>query len=261
MTLPVPARGWQRRTMRVPRLLDPLGLLPRAGRAGTQVQAVVVDATGRLAVVAVRRLGAWPYATTAVEVAIASPAVDRAVCAFAEGPLTQRVVDRLFEGALPQQMVERLLADGIAEQIAARMLDGPELERLAAQAVADPATARLVEHALSSPGTEDLLARALDCEGMERLVARIIDSRLVEAAVAQLLAGEELWRMVDEIAQSPAVTEAISHQSAGFADQVAGEVGERSRHADAWLERTTRRLLHRTPAPPMDAGLPGTGPP
>jgi Trp operon repressor len=250
--------------MRVHRLVDPLGLLPRAGRAGAHAQAVVVDATGRLALVAVRRLGAWPYASAAVEVAVASPAVERAVCAFAEGPLTQRVVDRLFEGALPQRMVERLLADGIAEQIAARLLDGPELERLAAQTIADPATAQLVERAVGSPGTEDLLTRVLDSDGMERLVARVINSQLVEVAVAHLLAGEELWRVIDEIAQSPAVTEAISHQGAGFADQVAGEVGERSRHADAWLERTARRLLRRTPGatgPPMDVGLPGTGPP
>jgi hypothetical protein len=54
--------------------------------------------------------------------------------------------------------------------------------------------------------------------------------------------------VVDEVARSPAVTEAIAHQGAGFADQVAGELGERSRRADARLERVARRLLRRRPA-------------
>jgi hypothetical protein len=49
--------------------------------------------------------------------------------------------------------------------------------------------------------------------------------------------------------RSPAVTAAITQQSVGFADQVAGELGERSRQADARLERIARRLLRRHPAP------------
>jgi hypothetical protein len=53
--------------------------------------------------------------------------------------------------------------------------------------------------------------------------------------------------MVEEIAQSPAVTEAIAQQSVGFADQVAGGVRVRSRNADAWLERTARRALRGSP--------------
>ena len=51
--------------------------------------------------------------------------------------------------------------------------------------------------------------------------------------------------MVDEIARSPAVTEAITQQSLGFADQVAGGVRDRSRNADEVLERVARRALRR----------------
>ena len=53
--------------------------------------------------------------------------------------------------------------------------------------------------------------------------------------------------MVDEIAQSPAVTEAISRQSVGFANQMAGVARERSRTADARLERIAARLTRRPP--------------
>jgi hypothetical protein len=86
-------------------------------------------------------------------------------------------------------------------------------------------------------------------------VARAIDSRLVDEAVARLLESEDLWVVVEEIAQSPAVTDAITQQSMGFADQVADGVRTRSRSADAWLERAARRALRRRPAaPPPEVG-------
>ena len=83
----------------------------------------------------------------------------------------------------------------------------------------------------------------------------MFESRLLDQVVARLLAGPELWRVVDEVARSPAVIEAMAAPGLGFADQVAGEVRDRSRTADAVVERTTRRLLRRRPR--MD---PPTGP-
>jgi hypothetical protein len=50
---------------------------------------------------------------------------------------------------------------------------------------------------------------------------------------------------VDEIARSPAVTEAITQQTMGFADQVADGVRAGSRRADDWVERAARRALRR----------------
>jgi hypothetical protein len=51
------------------------------------------------------------------------------------------------------------------------------------------------------------------------------------------------------VARSPAVTEAISHQSAGLADEVARAVRDRSVSADARLERAARRLVGRRARP------------
>jgi hypothetical protein len=45
------------------------------------------------------------------------------------------------------------------------------------------------------------------------------------------------------------VTDAITQQSMGFADVIADGVRDRSRSADAWLERAARRALRRGPAP------------
>ena len=57
--------------------------------------------------------------------------------------------------------------------------------------------------------------------------------------------------LVDEIAQSPAVTNAIGRQGLSFADQLAGVMRNRSRTADDQLEHLARRLARR---PSRDAG-------
>ena len=99
---------------------------------------------------------------------------------------------------------------------------------------------------------EPLVGRAIDSPEAERLVGRVIDSRVIDAAVRQLLETDALWVVVDEIAQSPAVTEAISRQGVSFADQMAGVVRQRSRSADDRLENLARRFARRsgTAAPP-----------
>jgi hypothetical protein len=137
-----------------------------------------------------------------------------------------RIVDRMLESPLPQHVVDELLAGGIAEQVADRVLAGPELSRV------------------------------IESEAMAAFAGRMLDSRLLDESVARVLASEQLWIVVEEIARSPAVTEAISHQSVGFAEEVVDQVGERSRRADAWLERVAQRMLHRSPTPPVGPAPP-----
>jgi hypothetical protein len=72
--------------------------------------------------------------------------------------------------------------------------------------------------------------------------------------VGDLPSSEAMWALIDVIAQSPAVTDAITQQGAGFADQVAGEVRERSRSLDARLERGAWRLLRRRARTPPAGG-------
>jgi len=131
-----------------------------------------------------------------------------AALATLDGFLDSRVagdaVDRIVDSELPRRAAARALADGIVEEAAARMLDGPELDRV---------------------------------------VEAMLESRLLDDAVERLLKSEELWLVVEEVARSPAVTEAITQQGMGFADQVAGGVRSRSRRADEWLERAARRTL------------------
>jgi hypothetical protein len=119
------------------------------------------------------------------------------------------------------------------------------------EVLASPLTQEVVDRILASPVSdavlERLVGRAVDSPEAERLVGRLIDSRLVEAAMLDLLENEGLWILVAEIAQSPAVTAAISQQGVGFANQMAGVVRQRSLTADDRLEGFVRRLARRTP--------------
>jgi hypothetical protein len=133
--------------------------------------------------------------------------------------VAKEAVDAVLGSGLLERAVDQALADGIADAIATRLLEGPELQRIA--------------------------DRVVDSEGTERVVARVMESRLVDDTVARLLASDELWVMVDQIASSDAVTDAIGRQSIGFADQVAGVVRDRSANVDDRLEHIARRLLRR----------------
>jgi hypothetical protein len=114
------------------------------------------------------------------------------------------------------------------------------LDRVLASALAR----RAVDAALEGPLVE-AVARGLADHGV---VERVLDDAVVEQAAALVLASDELWVVVEEIAHSPAVTEAITQQSLGFADEVAGGVRTRSRSADAWIEAKVRRALRRRQA-------------
>jgi hypothetical protein len=128
---------------------------------------------------------------------------------------------------------------------------------------AQDALDRVLGSALADDLLDRLVARAADSPEAERAARRVIDSRLFDAVLRQLLESEGLWLLVDEIAGSPAVTNAISQQSVGFANQMAGVVRDRSRTADDRLERLARRFTRRaarSDAPAVEApGAAGSG--
>ncbi len=132
------------------------------------------------------------------------------------GDAVERVLEHVETTRLAQRVTERILEDGIAEQVAQGAIAGPELERV---------------------------------------VATALESRLPEAVVAHLLESQALWVLVDEIARSPSVTEAIAHQGSGFVEQVAGVARDRSRDADAWVEQVAHRVAHRRRSPAAREGV------
>lgn len=115
---------------------------------------------------------------------------------------------------------------------------------------AEAAAFAALDAVLSSKLVEEAIDRTIASALAEHAVNTVLDERrIIDETVARLLDSEEVWLLIERIAQSPAVTEAIAHQSVGFADQVADGLRARTRNADLWLERTARRALRRQPRP------------
>ena len=91
---------------------------------------------------------------------------------------------------MEQQAVDRLLESGELE----RVLDSVRLQAIAGQVIRS--------------------------EGATRLIDTFFDSGLFDRVVDRLLVSDGLWRLIDEVASSPAVMAAVSQQGLGFADQL-----------------------------------------
>lgn len=144
--------------------------------------------------------------------------------------------DSALRSTLAREAASRVLASPLAEDV---------LQRVALQVLDSPEFRRSLAEAIDSPTFDELTARALGSPEAERLVGLVIGSRLVDVAVERLLVSDALWLLINEVAQSPTVTAAISRQGMGFADQIAGAARERSRTADDRVERLAARLTRR----------------
>ena len=163
------------------------------------------------------------------------------------------MADHRFNGSRPSVLRGLATIGGRAAAVTVRPFSGVvgaaaeagmDLERRAMDRLIESGE---LERMLESARIQAVATQLLDSEGARRLVDAFFDSGLFDQFVDRLLASDGLWKLIDEIAASPAVTAAISQQGLGFADQVGGELRARSRTADAWLERAARRLIPRGP--------------
>jgi hypothetical protein len=143
--------------------------------------------------------------------------------------LAERAVAVALRGELVEIVARDLVRYEVVERAFARI--GPDLELM-------------VERALDTPAVERTLARIVESPVVQDAIAQVADD-----AVARLRESEALWALINDVVQSPVVTEAIAHQGMGFADQVGDDIRERSRRADARLERVAWRLLRRHSEP------------
>ena len=93
------------------------------------------------------------------------------------------------------------------------------------------------------------LDAALD-RAADRFITDTLASQRAKRAIERLLESEELWRLVDRIANSPEVLNAIANASVGLTGVVADEARKRTVTADEFAERIARRVLRRSPRQP-----------
>ncbi|MBJ7244738.1 MAG: hypothetical protein JHD03_08005 [Solirubrobacteraceae bacterium] len=128
--------------------------------------------------------------------------------------------------------IEAVIGSDAVEESINRLLSSPAIERL-------------IQTALSGPLVDALSRELVRQRVVERITTTLIEAGVFEPIIDAFLERPELWVLVEEIAQSPSVSDAIRQQSFGFADQVGDEVRGRSRSADDILARAARRLVGR----------------
>jgi uncharacterized RDD family membrane protein YckC len=215
----------------------------------------------------------WTLINRALQTDGASQLVNsRALWTFIDQALTSDGVGRLVNSGALWRLIDQALQSDGADQLVTnpalwRLITGA-LESGGADALVNsPALWSLIDMAIASDGAErmihssalwTLIGKALESENAEGLVARLFDSGLADQFIDRLLTNKAVWRLVDEIAASPAVTAAVTQQSLGFADQVGGELRARARQADDWILRKARRGSNGDGASPSGNESPGT---
>jgi hypothetical protein len=140
-----------------------------------------------------------------------------------DSPEVARTIDRVIAGTLPDAIVRSLLEHRVAERVASELATTMDLD-VAVTAVLDrESTQQLVQAVLASPGFDRLLVQATD----------------------RALTGPEMQRIVQHVASSPEVREALTRQSTSLAEEMVASVRTRAESLDDAAERTVRGWLRR----------------
>jgi uncharacterized RDD family membrane protein YckC len=198
----------------------------------------------------------WNIINRALQTDGASQLVNsRALWTLVDQALTSDGAGRLVNSGALWKLIDQALQSDGAEQFVTNpalwklitgalesggvdaLVNSPPLWSLVNTAIASDGAERMIH----SPALWTLIGKALESENAEGLVTRLFDSGLADQFIDRLATNKAVWRLVDEIAASPAVTAAVTQQSLGFADQVGGELRARARQADDWILRKARR--------------------
>ena len=145
--------------------------------------------------------------------------LDDVLCA----PEVERAVDRILAGPLPDAVVRSLLEHQVVERLAAELAADVDVDLAVGAALEHETTQRLVAAIVASPGLDQLLVQATD----------------------RVLRGPELQRVVEHVAHSPEVREALTQQSTTMAEELADGLRTRAETLDDVAERTVRGWLRR----------------
>jgi len=133
----------------------------------------------------------------------------RVAARASRGPLEAAADEHLVPEL--SRLIDRALAQSLPEELVHSLVEHRVLERMATEFAESGALDRAVENALASPRTNDLVDRIVNSAEMRRAIREIVASREVREAVTQ--------------------------QTSGFVDELAGAVRARARRLDDRLDR------------------------
>jgi uncharacterized RDD family membrane protein YckC len=109
------------------------------------------------------------------------------------------------------RLIDRALAQSLPEELVHSLVEHRVLERMAAEFAETGALDQAVENALASPHTQEL-------------TDRIVNSEQMRSAIREIVA-------------SPEVRKAVTQQTVGFVDELAGAIRARARRLDDRMDR------------------------
>lgn len=138
----------------------------------------------------------------------------------ARGPL-ERALGEVLEGPLPEALARSVIEHRVIERFVAELNKHGELDAMALSALESEQTERLVKQALASPALEKLVTDAVESDGSRRLLNRVLDDPELQHALRQ----------------------ALSHQTAGFAEEFLDAARGQAADVDERVERIPRRAV------------------
>jgi hypothetical protein len=138
-------------------------------------------------------------------------------------PEVERAIDRVIAGTLPDAIVRSLIEHRVVEHLA---------EELAATVEIDAAVTTVLEH----DTTQQLVAAVIASPGLDRVLVQATD---------RALRGPELQRVVEHVAASPEVRDALQQQSTTLAQEMAQGLRTKAESLDDVAERTVHGWFRR----------------
>ena len=167
---------------------------------------------------------------------------------------TEGAVETVIASKAVQGSIERVVASPAMTSAVDAVVGSPAVQETLERVVSGPAFAGALRTILS-PETVDMIAEEVTRSQMiQKITVTAMEAGEMAPIVDAFLEREELWILVQTIAESPAVIDAVRQQGFGFADQVGDEVRGRSRTADQVIARTARSFIGRRGR--LDAQLP-----
>jgi hypothetical protein len=138
-------------------------------------------------------------------------------------PEVERAVDRVLAGPLPDAIVRSLLEHHVVEHLA---------DELAATVDVDTAVTTVLEHET----TQRLVAAVVASPGLDRVLVHATD---------RALRGPELQRVIEHVAASAEVREALTQQSTTLAQEMAQGLRTKAETLDDVAERAVHGWFRR----------------
>jgi hypothetical protein len=160
-------------------------------------------------------------------------------------PVIGPPVRRLRRDLARDGMLSRARARARVEHAVGVLLAAPEVERAIDRVLAGTLTDAVARSLARNRVPERVAAEILATVDVEELIGSVLEHELTGRVVDRTLASSEMDRIVEYVATSPHILEAVSRHTQTLAEELATDVRRRSQVADDLAERAVRGWLRR----------------